>query len=161
MWQKLIVHTLFPQEFKKFVLDGVRKSELVHIKKKNYEIEISPEFSAMFKESECFSSMLLIEYKYLGENGRFSKLLWKSRKRKHYQIEKDEIDMKDYEEAKEQLDSKVSIINSLKSIVEYFEIERIKMLEDQEKLAKLYEMGLIDDHGDPVPSFIRESDDMN
>ena len=69
--------------------------------------------------------------------------------------------MKDYEEAKEQLDSKVSIINSLKSKVEYFEIEKIKMLEDQEKLAKLYEMGLIDDHGDPVPSFIRESDDMN
>ena len=60
MWQKLIVHTLFPQEFKKFVMDGVRKSELVHIKKKNYEIEISSEFSAIFKESEYFSSMLLI-----------------------------------------------------------------------------------------------------
>ena len=69
--------------------------------------------------------------------------------------------MKDYEEAKEQLDSKVSIVNSLKSKVKYFEIERIKMLEDQEKLAKLYEMGLIDDHVDPVPSFIRESDYMN
>ena len=60
--------------------------------------------------------------------------------------------MKDYEEAKEQLDSEVRIINRLKSKVEDFEIERSKMLEDQEMLAKLNEMGLIDDHMDPVPA---------
>ena len=69
--------------------------------------------------------------------------------------------MKDYEEVKEQLESKQSKIKSLISKVEKFEIERIKMLEDHEKLAKLYEMGVIDDHGDYVPSFIHESDDMS
>ena len=66
--------------------------------------------------------------------------------------------MKDYEEVKEQLESKQRKIKSLISKVEKFEIERIKMLEDQEKL---YQMGVIDDHGDYVPSFIHESDDMS
>ena len=44
-----------------------------------------------------------------------------------------------------------NFIDDLISKVNQFESERIKLLEDQSKLAKLYEMGVIDYHGNPLP----------
>ena len=48
----------------------------------------------------------------------------------------------------------------MKSEVDKFERERIYLLDDQTKLDKLYHMGLIDDHGDPISQNPNESDDM-
>ena len=64
------------------------------------------------------------------------------------------------EEIKQQLNSKQRIIEQLKSEVDKFERERIHLLDDQTKLAKLYDMGLIYDRGDPIPHNPNESDDM-
>ena len=46
---------------------------------------------------------------------------------------------------------KQNVIDDLISKVSQFESERIKLLEDQYKLAKLYEMRVNDYHGDPLP----------
>ena len=46
--------------------------------------------------------------------------------------------------------SKQDIIDGLKSKVEQFEDEQIRLLGDQSKLAKMYEIGLIDNQGDPI-----------
>ena len=55
-----IDYTLIPQEFKKFVIDGVRKSETMNIKKKAMEIDVWEEFAKMFKTSESFSNKIFI-----------------------------------------------------------------------------------------------------
>ena len=65
-------------------------------------------------------------------------------------IEVDKEEMKNCEEMDKLVKSKQDIIDGLKSKVEQFEDERIRLLGDQSKLAKLYEMGLIDNQGDPI-----------
>ena len=55
-----VVYTLIPQEFKKFVMDGIRKSETMNVRKKAMEVEVWEEFAKMFKTSESYSSILLI-----------------------------------------------------------------------------------------------------
>ena len=53
-----------------------------------------------------------------------------------------------------------NVIDDLISKVNQFESERIKLLEDQSKLAKLYEMRVIDYHGNPLPFDQSECSDM-
>ena len=65
-------------------------------------------------------------------------------------IEVDKEERKNYEEMDKLVKSKQDIIDGLKSKVEQFENEQIRLLGDQSKLAKLYEMGLIDNQGDPI-----------
>ena len=65
-------------------------------------------------------------------------------------IEVEKEEMKNCEEMDKLVKSKQDIIDGLKSKVEQFEDERIRLLGDQSKLAKLYEMGLIDNQGDPI-----------
>ena len=65
-------------------------------------------------------------------------------------IEVDKEKRKNYEEMDKLVKSKQDIIDSLNSKVEQFEDERIRLLGDQSKLAKLYEMGLTDNQGDPI-----------
>ena len=87
-------------------------------------------------------------------------MLSTGRKRKRNEFEEDK-NTQDYNEIKQQLSTKQRVIEELKSEVDRFENERIKLLDDQTKLAKLYEMGFIDDHGDPVPQDIYKSDEMD
>ena len=84
------------------------------------------------------------------------------RKRKYQEmIEEDKEFRKEYAEEKEKHKAQTTIINDLKSKIERFEHERIILLEDQAKLAKLFDMGYIDNHGDPLPDLPKENDDMN
>ena len=45
---------------------------------------------------------------------------------------------------------KDELINELKTKIVSFESEKLMMLDDRAKLAKLYDMGLIDSAGDPI-----------
>ena len=64
-------------------------------------------------------------------------------------------------EIKEKMIKKQKIIDELKLKVDKFEQERIRLFEDQTKLAKLYEMGFIDSHGDPLPNIPEDNDEMS
>ena len=79
-----------------------------------------------------------------------------SRKRKHHEIEEKDKTEHENKDLEKEFKKKQSVIEDLISKVNQFESERIKLLEDQSKLAKLYEMGVIDDHGDPLPFDQRE-----
>ena len=45
-------------------------------------------------------------------------------------------------------------------MIEKFQQEKLNYAEDMDKLAKLYEMGIIDNKGDPIPFQSDLQDDM-
>ena len=76
-------------------------------------------------------------------------------------IEEDKEFRKEHEDAKKQMKDNQKIIEDLNSKVDRFEQERIRLLDDQAKLAKLYEMGYIDDNGDPLQFRHGDYEDMS
>ena len=54
---------------------------------------------------------------------------------------------------------KEKLIDDLKEKIVNFEYERLEYLNDRSKLAKLYDLGLIDSVGDPLPA--NPDDDQN
>ena len=46
---------------------------------------------------------------------------------------------------------KEKLIGNLKKKIIYFENEKLEYLNDRAKLAKLFDLGLIDSSGDPLP----------
>ena len=89
--------------------------------------------------------------KYIGDNRRFSRLLGVSRKRKLIEMEEEEKVSSSQNELKSEHDDKIRKIEDLKAQVNEFEKERALLFQDSAKLEKLYQMGIIDDHGDPLP----------
>ena len=51
-------------------------------------------------------------------------------------------------------------IEELKDLVNKFKNERLGFVEDQKKLSKLYEMGVIDSQGDLIPFLPEVEDEM-
>ena len=45
-------------------------------------------------------------------------------------------------------------------MIQKFELERWEFIKDQEKLARLYELGVIDSKGEPVPFNPSDEDDI-
>ena len=88
--------------------------------------------------------------KYIRDNGRFSRLLGVSRKRKLIEMEEEEKVSSSQNELKSELDDKIRKIEDLKAQVNEFEKERALLFQDSAKLEKLYQMGIIDDHGNPL-----------
>ena len=64
-------------------------------------------------------------------------------------------------EFRENISKKDKIIDELKKDLESFKKERIVLLEDSEKLYKLYHLGVIDNKGDPLPFDPKDITDMN
>ena len=52
-----IVNSLISDQFKKFVMDAVSKSDQRYAVKMRDEIEIAPEFAKLFLESTTYSSI--------------------------------------------------------------------------------------------------------
>ena len=61
---------------------------------------------------------------------------------------------------KEQIDQDLKVIKNLKNQIDKFEKERILFLDNSEKLGKLYQMGIIDNKGDPLPCIPDDPSDM-
>ena len=121
--------------------------------RKNLKVDALPEFANIFKSSQSTSRKLVKLLKiYLDDTGRFHYLLRKSNKRKHSMIEDDEKDMlkQKIEEVKEEkfrLDEEIMRSNS--QIGEYLQ-ERLGSEENEEKLLRLYEAGIIDKDGNLI-----------
>ena len=64
--------------------------------------------------------------------------------------EEEEKEVVEVRKLKQSNKDKDELISELKKKLISFKNERLSMLEDREKLAKLYELGLIDDAGDPL-----------
>ena len=85
---------------------------------------------------------------FIGEKGRFGKLLTPGKKiweleRTYTEQALEEFTMKDNKEEK--------VISKLQQQIEYFEKQqRQDFFEAQDKLDKLYQLGLIDSAGDPI-----------
>ena len=82
-----------------------------------------------------------------------------SRKRKFNEIEENKNDEK-VELLSKQNKQKEQTIEKLKEMIQKFELERLELIEDQDKLARLYELGVIDSKGESVPFNPSDEDDM-
>ena len=85
----------------------------------------------------------------LGSRGRFSNLL-KQSKQEPESSEEEVKSSVDIGRLRKQSKEKDQIIGSLKMKISDFEDERLLYLEDKTKLAKLFDMGLIDSAGEPI-----------
>ena len=86
---------------------------------------------------------------HLESKGKFSSLL-KPTKREPESSKEEEKSLFEVSMLKKANDNKDVLIAELKDKVKNFEYERIEFLDDRAKLAKLYDMGLIDNAGDPL-----------
>ena len=87
---------------------------------------------------------------FKGQSRRFSQLLKPSRKRK-----REEVEEENKERLSERLESakleKEKVIEKLKEQKAMFEDVKIKYVEDEDKLHKLFDMGIIDNEGEYIP----------
>ena len=47
------------EDFKKFVMEKIKENDTLQLVKRKGEIEVTPDFFNMFKQSDIFASMLL------------------------------------------------------------------------------------------------------
>ena len=97
---------------------------------------------------------------WTGQNGRFSQLLLPSRKRRRQDFEEEtkEIDDKSLESAKIEKDK---AIDKLKEQIAKFESLKMKYLENEGKLHKLFDMGVIDSQGEYISYRPGDEDEMD
>ena len=89
-----LVNTLAEDEFAKFIADKMDKREQNLIKNKQLEVQATPEFAAMFRESKYRSRNNIIIIS-LDENGKFYQYLRHHRKRTYKEIEDDKEELKE------------------------------------------------------------------
>ena len=137
-WLWNIVNTLVPQDLQSFIKEKIeiRKNDI--IKSQNLGIQAKPEFISIFRKSQAVSSM----------KGR-SHFLARMPK-----ISKDRQMILDLEEEKEVHDSKVKKlideIDDLRNKIQQLEDSQTDNEENINKLSNLYELGLIDENGQPI-----------
>ena len=97
---------------------------------------------------------------WTGQNGRFSQLLRPSRKRRRQDFEEEtkEIHDKSLESAEIEKDK---AIDKSKEQIAKFESLKMKYLENEDKLHKLFNMGVIDSQGEYIPYRPGDEDEMN
>ena len=86
---------------------------------------------------------------FIGENGRFGKLLALGRKRKIWELEHTYTEQA-LEEFTMKANKQEKVISKLKQQIEHFEKQRQYFFEAQDKLDKLYQLGVIDSTDDPI-----------
>ena len=137
-WLWNIVNTLVSQDFQSFIKEKIeiRKNDI--IKSQNLGIQAKPEFISIFRKSQAVSSM----------KGR-SHFLARMPK-----ISKDRQMILDLEKEKEVHDSKVKKlideIDDLRNKIQQLEDNQTDNEENINKLSNLYELGLIDENGQPI-----------
>ena len=107
------------------------------------------------KQSQVCNSLNSLEQK-----GRFSHSIKTGRKRKWHEIEEDKDDGRIVRLRKEN-EAKDEAVHNLKIKLQEFEQQREELLENQDKLARLYEMRIIDSKGDYIPYKPEDNDKMD
>ena len=114
------------------------------IASQNLGISIKPEFIQIFKNSQAISTM----------NGKSHYLTRAPKKTK------EQLKIIKYEEQKEETNRNTEMIleelQSLKTKIKDFELRQDDADQNSDKLARLYDLGLIDANGDPINSEIKQ-----
>ena len=94
-----------------------------------------------------------------GQSERFSQLLRPSRKRKREDVEEENKErlIEGFESAQLEKDK---AIEKLKEQITNFEKLKMKYLENEDKLQKLFDMGVIDNEGEYIPYKPDDEDEM-
>ena len=95
----------------------------------------------------------------VGQAGSFSKLLRTGRKRTFEEVEEEKAEHV-AEILKRAEKDKLKAIEDLKIQLEEYEKLKMEYLEDESKLAKLFEIGIIDTKGEYVPFNPDDQDEM-
>ena len=136
-WIWNLVKTLVHNEFQSYVQDKLNKRESELIKNKNLKISATPEIVDIIKRSKAVST----------SKGKSHFLLRPVIKRKSKK--QAELENKKKEEEDKYLNDLHEKHEEMKKTIQGFEEMNEEAFENREKLAKLYELGVIDSDGEP------------
>ena len=134
-WLCNVINSLIPDKFKAFILQALNEKEKMLVMQKRMNVAVLPEFIKIFSKSNSISTC----------NGRTHFLAREPfRTRKGNEME---VDDKVIEEAKNQIKALEHKISEQEQLI--FKQQRTQriLLEDKEKLVRLYEAGYIDSDG--------------
>ena len=144
------VHTIIQEEFQVYITKMLDQREEKYIQKKSIRIKALPEFVELFKNTSYLSSKIILAVSSSIEtNGKFANMVKGSKKKREGKKQKRE----NHEEEKvgaELIDQKNRKIEELEQQLRIFEKMKIENNKNGEKLNKLYQLGMINDQGEPV-----------
>ena len=119
-----------------------------YIAKRNMRLLVLPEFKELFENSNTISSILLV-FNYSGFHGKFPGIVKNVSKRRIVK-EKRIVDQNALD--KIELDSmmKDEKILAMEIRINEYKESALKNDENLQKLSKLYELGIIDEEGEPI-----------
>ena len=138
VWLCNLINTLIPEKFKEFINLKIKKRNQELIESQNLGIHVKSEFIDIFNNSQSISTM----------KGK-SHFLARAPKKI-----KDQLKVEKVEEERKEAFSKVEELKrnleSLKFKMEEYKVKQRDADINTDKLSKLYELGLIDENGDPI-----------
>ena len=135
-WLWNVLNTLLGPALKKYMSESIEGRVKYLINKKKLTVKALPEFINIFKNSKNVSV----------ENGRTNHLIKRFGKRKWDQMENTDKDK--LLDANKNLEALKKQIEQLEDKIENYEHNENALLQDKEKLYKLYEAGYIDSDGE-------------
>ena len=148
LFKHCLVATLIEEEFREYVKQMMEEQEKEYVKKRNIELKILPDFVNLIKSFNQLSSEQVITHHFRGQ--------WKvSPADKNQQEEEDDKEAKE-KKIKEEAEMISQLEGQEKMIKEIIEkIKNLESIEDERnqyssKLARLYEIGLINKERNPA-----------
>ena len=94
------------------------------------------------------------------EKGKFGRLLAPGRKIKYWEMERDdkEKSLVTLQKLNEQKDKAIS---KMEQQLKDYELQKLDLIDSEEKLAKLYHMGIIDSNGEYLGGIQNDPDNMS
>jgi hypothetical protein len=154
------VNTLIPEEFGKFIEKQVDKNEKKFVAKREMVVDADSKFIELFRKTDLVASKYHYHsFVYIGEKGKFHSLVSGFRKRKREKMEKSEKE-KEYDDLKELKKKNKKAIEDLKRKLSEFEGLQLECEENNSKLSKLFELGVVNANGDYIGDKDDAEDDM-
>ena len=135
-WLCNVINTIANRKFSDYIMAAMDKREKLIIMNRGLQVEAVPEIVSIFSRSKNVSLM----------NGRTYFLLRKKRNPgKRSLLDRE---MEEAEETKENITKLTSKIEELEEKINVHQRREDELLQDKEKLCKLYELGIIDSDGE-------------
>ena len=137
-WLCNVINTIANRKFSDYIIAAMDKREKLIIMNRGLQVEAVPEIVSIFSRSKNVSLM----------NGRTYFLLRKKRNPgKRSLLDRE---MEEAEETKENITKLTSKIEELEEKINVHQRREDELLQDKEKLCKLYELGIIDSDGEYI-----------
>ena len=137
-WLCNVINTIANRKFSDYIMAAMDKREKLIIMNRGLQVEAVPEIVSIFSRSKNVSLM----------NGRTYFLLRK--KRNPWKRSLLDREMEEAEETKENITKLTSKIEELEEKINVHQRREDELLQDKEKLCKLYELGIIDSDGEYI-----------